>query len=166
MVPIKAIDEKIIEESIVKALQNVCRDMIRHEVTLVRRLVDPKDEEEYHMMSNVGFAGRINGNVILCLSEEFALFATGTVLGMSRGEIEVHGPEVVKDAIGEITNVTAGGFKNRLCDLGYPCKLSLPYIIRGRRFKVSAISDATRSIFEFNCAGHLLLADIQFKVEP
>jgi len=165
MAATKPIDEGMIEDSIVRALRNVCEKMIRSEVKLLRTLVDPIDETGYHMMSNVGFAGSVDGNVTLYLSDDFAIFATGKVLGMSAGEIEMHGPDVVKDAIGEITNMTAGGFKNRLCDLGYPCKLSLPYIIRGRKFQMSTVKDATRRVFEFDCAGHRLLADIQFKVD-
>lgn len=161
----KPIDAEIIEESIVTALRNVCERMIRSEVVLKRKRVDPKEEAAFQMMSNVGFVGSINGNVILALSEDFAIYATGRILGMSPGEIEMHGPDVVKDAIGEITNMTAGGFKNRLCDLGYPCKLSLPYIVRGTKLQVSTPRDSNRNIFEFECAGHILLADVQFKPE-
>jgi chemotaxis protein CheX len=72
---------------------------------------------------------------------------------------------VINDAIGEITNVTAGGFKNQLCDVGFPCKLTLPTIIRGEDLRVVAVKGTTRHIFEFDCAGHSLTADIQLKVE-
>lgn len=159
------IDVAVIEESIVNAVRNVCERMIRADVALKRKMVDPAEELGLQMLGTVGFVGSINGNVILGLTDDFAVFATGKILGMSRGEVEVHGPEVVKDAIGEITNMTAGGFKNRLCDLGHPCKLSLPSIVRGNRLRVSTPQGTTRSIFEFECAGHLLVADVQFKFD-
>jgi len=161
----KPIDVAIIEDSIELAVRNVCERMIRSGVTLERRQVDPNEDFGLHMLSSVGFVGSINGNVILGLSDDFAVFATGKILGMSAGEIEMSGPEVVKDAVGEITNMTAGGFKNRLCDLGYPCRLSLPSIIRGNKLRVSAPHGTNRSIFLFECAGHHLLADIQFKAD-
>ena len=159
------IDNSIIEDSIVMAVRNVCERMIRTDVGLKRKQVDPAEDLGLQMLSTVGFVGSINGNVILGLSDDFAIFATGKILGMSAGEIEMSGPDVVRDAIGEVTNMTAGGFKNRLCDLGYPCRLSLPSIVRGNRMRVSAPQGTSRSIFEFECAGHVLLADIQFKFD-
>ncbi len=161
----KHIDVSIIEDAIVMAVRNVCERMIRTDVTLKRRLVDPSVDLGLQMLSTVGFVGNINGNVILGLSDDFAVFATGKILGMSAGEIEMNGPDVVRDAIGEVTNMTAGGFKNRLCDLGYPCRLSLPSIVRGNRLRISAPHGTTRSIFEFECSGHVLLADIQYKLD-
>jgi chemotaxis protein CheX len=84
---------------------------------------------------------------------------------MSPAEVEMNGYEVIKDAIGEITNMTAGGFKNRLCDIGFPCKLTLPTIVRGKDLSVDGFKGTERHIFQFECAGHILLADIQFKAE-
>ena len=165
MAATKPIDEGMIEDSIVRALRNVCEKMIRSEVKLLRTLVDPIDETGYHMMSNVGFAGSVDGNVTLYLSDDFAIFATGKVLGMSAGEIEMHGPDVLKDAIGEITNMTAGGFKNQLCDIGFPCKLTLPTIVRGKNLAVAAIKSAHRHVFELQCDGHAFIADIQLKAD-
>ncbi len=70
---------------------------------------------------------------------------------------------MVKDVVGEITNMIVGGFKNALCDLGFPCKLTLPTIVRGDRLAIATLKSATRHIFRFDCSGHRLIADIQLK---
>jgi len=71
----------------------------------------------------------------------------------------------LKDVVGEITNMTVGGFKNALCDTGFPCKLTLPTIVRGDHLAVSGLKNTERHIFHFDCAGHRLVADIQMRQE-
>lgn len=160
-----ALTEKIIQDAIVRAVQNVCRTMLQWDAILLNRMDQPIETSAYQLISNVGFVGDANGVVYLCLSEDFAKHATGRIIGMSSSELEKQGLVPVKDALAEITNMTAGGFKNRLCDIGYPCKLTLPTILRGLNLQVSAIKSATRHIFEFECHGHKLVADIQIKAE-
>lgn len=155
----------LIQDSIVKAVENVCRTMMKRDVKLRDAATAPASDSRFEMFGSVGFGGQLNGIVYLCLSDAFAQFATGEILGMSPGEVEMNGPDVVKDAIGEVTNMTAGGFKNTLCDLGFPCLLSLPTIVRGRSLQIVTIKDATRHVFAFDCSGHGFVADIQLKAE-
>jgi chemotaxis protein CheX len=61
--------------------------------------------------------------------------------------------------------MTVGVFKNTLCDLGFPCKLTLPAIVRGHKLSIAAIKSATRHVFHFDCAGHRLTTDIQIKLD-
>jgi chemotaxis protein CheX len=171
MAPTQPITDTLIQDSIVKAVQNVSRTMLRQDATLVNAtLADAANNSltslgaAPYIIGNVGFAGDANGLVYLCFTDEFARYAAGHILGMSAGEIEMHGYEVVKDVIGEITNMTTGGFKNALADYGFPCKLSLPTIVRGDRLSIAAIKSATRGIFHFTCGAHRLMADVQVKI--
>ena len=160
MVTAAPITETLIQNAIAKAVQNVFRTMLRRDVT---SSPNPAAHASFDMLASVGFVGTANGVVYLCLSNALARFATGEMLGLSPGDAEMNDPEVVKDAIGEITNMTVGGFKNQLCDVGFPCKLTLPVIVRGNDLEVVGVKDATRYVFEFHCAGLTLTADIQLK---
>src|SRR5882757_6417656 len=102
------ITDTVIQNAIVQAVNNVCHTMMQKNATLQGQALEPPPGSSFQIMGNVGFAGDINGSVFLCLSDSFAMFATGEILGMSPGEVEMNGPEVVKDAIGEITNMTVG----------------------------------------------------------
>ncbi len=162
------ITDQVIQDSIAKAVQNVCATMLRHDGVFEKRITADSPEAQAQalrgqVLGNVGFVGDANGVVYLCLSEDFALFAATTILGMSRAEVEFEGDAVLKDVIGEVTNMTVGGFKNQLCDLGFPCKLTLPTIVRGQNLAVASIKSATRHLFLFNCSGHRLVADIQIR---
>jgi chemotaxis protein CheX len=117
------------------------------------------------VVGTVGFIGDINGLIYLHLDLGFARICTCHLLGMSEAELEDAGDEVINDAIGELTNMTVGGFKNGLCDAGYPCKLTIPSILRGTNFSIEPISSAVRHIYHFDCAEHRVIADILMKPE-
>lgn len=156
------ITDSVIQTSIQKAVANVCHIMIKHDATFVEKAaVENRADHRFEVLGTVGFVGDICGVVYLCLSSDFAQHAAMHMLGMTPDEID---GEVIKDAVGEITNMTAGGFKNALCDLGLPCKLTLPTIARGADLKVATIKESERHIFLFQCAGHELIADIQLRV--
>lgn len=160
--------DAIIQDSISKAVQNVSHTLLHHDAPLAERIDAAAHDVApltYQVIGNVGFAGEANGIVYLCMSGDFARFAVGTILGFTPAEVDFHGPEVMKDAIGEITNMTVGGFKNSLCDLGFPCKLTLPAIVQGNNLKVASLKGTTRHIYRFHCASHMLVADIQLKTD-
>ena len=165
MAVIPQITDQLIQESFFQAIGNVTQTMLRSTTSLTGRDAETAAGTFFEVIGNVGFAGEANGIVYLCFSEAFAVHAACRMLGMSPGEIEMHGPDVLKDAIGEITNMTAGGFKNQLCDIGFPCKLTLPTIVRGKNLAVAAIKSAHRHVFELQCDGHAFIADIQLKAE-
>jgi len=117
-----------------------------------------------YVIGNVGFAGDANGIVYLCFNDAFAQHAASHILGMTPAEVAMEGHEVVKDVIGEITNMTTGAFKNALCDFGFPCKLSLPTIVRAEHISIAAIKAAHRGIYLFSCGADHLIADVQVKI--
>lgn len=116
------------------------------------------------IVGTIGFTGEAKGLVYLYLDLAFARHCAGQILGMTESELTVAGDEVVHDAIAEVTNMTAGGFKNCLCDCGYPCMLSLPSILRGNSFYVVPVSNAMRHTLRFNCSEHTLVADLFIKL--
>ena len=88
---------------------------------------------------------------------------TSHLLAMAEAEVDEAGDEVINDAIGELTNMSVGSFKNGLCDAGYPCKLTIPSILRGSNFCVEPISSAERYIYRFTCGEHRVVTDILLK---
>lgn len=116
-----------------------------------------------HVVGTVGFIGDANGLIYLYLDLAFARHCTCQLLGMTEAELSDGGDEVMNDAIGELTNMTVGSFKNGLCDAGYPCKLTIPSILHGSNFTIEPISSVTRHIYNFDCGGHRIIADVLMK---
>jgi chemotaxis protein CheX len=75
----------------------------------------------------VGLAGMLCGVMtVRCASKAAALVAS-KMLGMDVDEV---GPEI-SDALGEVCNMVAGNFKNKISGLGDGCMLSPPSVITG-----------------------------------
>jgi chemotaxis protein CheX len=111
----------------------------------------------------VGFIGEVNGLIYLHLEDGFAKAVTCRLLGLEPYDVEAEGDEVVNDAVGELTNMTVGGFKNALCDMGLPCKLTIPSILRGSNFTIEPVADAMRHVYQFQVDGHRMTADLLMK---
>jgi chemotaxis protein CheX len=166
------INETLIREYINRAISDVFKTMLGREPTFSTQAPrvegEPLLSPEGHrpqVVGTVGFIGDVNGLIYLHLDLAFAKLCTCHLLGMTDAELEEAGDEVINDAIGELTNMTVGSFKNGLCDAGYPCKLTIPSILRGSNFSIEPISSAVRHIYYFDCAEHRVIADILMKAD-
>jgi chemotaxis protein CheX len=163
MNPSAPITDDLIHASIVSAVQNVCSTMLKFDASFLEKTPEPNNESfrgKQHVFGCVGFVGKIDGVVHLCITNDFAVHAASTLLGLSMAEA-LADEGTVKDVVGEITNMTVGSFKNALCDKGYTCKLTLPTIVKGQNLAVATVKSSSRHIFHFDTIGHRLVADIQ-----
>ena len=173
---IEHITETLLRHNIARAIADVFKTMLNRELFLTdmtgqdaaswpthKPAISPI-ETGPHIVGAVGFIGAVNGLLYLYLDLPLARLCTGHMLGMSEAELEEAGDEVINDAIGEITNMTVGSFKNGLCDAGFRCTLTIPSILRGSNFSIEPISSVTRQTYCFDCAGHRVVADILIKI--
>jgi chemotaxis protein CheX len=123
----------------------------------------PADLSGSIAVGSVGFAGDISGLVFLYLSEGLANVITGGMLGMSAAEVVAAGKEVVSDVIGELTNMTVGTFKNRIHDMGYPCKLTIPTVVWGHDISIQPTRGTIRRTYVFKVENQSVIADLIFK---
>jgi chemotaxis protein CheX len=164
------IAESLIRENIVRAVGDVFKTMLGRTAQL-RAPGAPAPQQPVptsatpYIVGTVGFIGDANGLIYLYLEEAFANQCTADMLGLDLKELAEVGADGVNDAIGELTNMVVGSFKNGLCDSGYPCKLTIPSILRGSNFSVEPISSAQRYVYCFECRGHRIVADILLKSE-
>jgi len=84
---------------------------------------------------------------VRCDSKSAALM-TSKMLGV---ELDKVGPEV-SDALGEICNMVAGNFKNKIAGLAEGCMLSPPTVITGTDYDLHSMADSpaleVRMLFE------------------
>ncbi len=172
---IQEITKKLVSENIHRAVNDVFRTMLSRQPEIVSETLHDAgahapaaaagaEANRPQIVGTVGFIGDVTGLIYLYFDLGFARLATGHLLGMTEAELEAADDEVVNDAIGELTNMTVGSFKNGFCDAGYPCKLTIPSILRGNNLRIEPISSAIRDSFCFQCAGHRVVIDILMKV--
>jgi chemotaxis protein CheX len=174
MPTIDQISESVFRETISRAVQDVFKTMLGKTATLASTndsVINGTSSWDHpvqitgqQVVGTVGFIGDISGLIYLYLEASFANDVASHMLGMTAAELEEAGDEVVNDAVGELTNMTVGTFKNQLADKGFPCKLTIPSILRGANFSIEPISSATRRIYRFTIGEHQLVADLLMKI--
>ena len=95
------------------------------------------DSPRFDVSGIIGLSGKAVGTVVLSFSTAVALQAASTMLMCENTEINAD----VVDAVGELTNMVAGGAKAQLAE--YCLAVSLPNVITGRGHVVLFPSDVT-----------------------
>jgi chemotaxis protein CheX len=86
----------------------------------------------------VGLAGELCGVLTLKCSTRAAVQMTSKMLGENSKDTEQH----VWDALGEICNMLAGNFKNKLTGMSAGCMLSVPTVVTGADYNLHSLSDS------------------------
>jgi chemotaxis protein CheX len=90
-----------------------------------------------NVTSMVGLAGSFCGLVSLRCEESAANLIASKMMG-----VEISSPsQEVFDALGEVCNMVAGNFKNKISGLGSSCQLSLPTVITGDDYSFRATAE-------------------------
>ncbi len=87
--------------------------------------------------SMVGMAGELCGVLTVHCDEKSAALMTSKMLGV---ELDKVGAEMT-DALGEICNMVAGNFKNKISGLGDGCMLSPPTVVTGSDYSMYSLAD-------------------------
>jgi chemotaxis protein CheX len=96
------------------------------------------DEQGLAITSMVGLAGQICGVLTLRCTANSAVLMASKMLGV---DAEQAGPEM-PDAVGEVCNMIAGNFKNKIAGMGDGCMLSVPTVITGADYSLHALTDS------------------------
>lgn len=123
----------------------------------------PLPEDCPMVVGSVGFIGAVNGVIYLFFEEAHALALTANFLGMEPAELANEDSETVNDALGELTNMIVGTFKNQLCDAGFNCRLTVPSILRGNSFCIETTSSVIQRLYRFTTGGKLFAAELFLK---
>lgn len=167
-----ALTEDLFKECIEQAVQKVFQTMLQKNAEPVSGETPvpadipwsrPPDLEGVLAVGSVGFAGDITGLVYIYLSEKMAVSVTRGMLGMSEEEVVEAGRECMSDTIGELSNMTVGVFKNRIHDLGYPCKLTIPTVVWGDGITIQPLKGTVRRTYVFKVEGMSVVTDLIFK---
>jgi chemotaxis protein CheX len=176
MPTLEKITENLINQNIHRAAADVFKIMLERAIEPVAAVeADPvmpwpapqaaPEPETPLIIGQVGYAGAVCGVAFIYFELPFAHECVCKLLGVTPQELDELGHDAIKDAIGELTNMTVGSFKNGLCDAGYPCKLTIPAVFSVVDFKVAAKSTAKRYTHVFNSLGRRLVIDVLMKAE-
>jgi chemotaxis protein CheX len=89
----------------------------------------------------VGLAGSLCGVLSLRCSGETGTLIVQRMLGEGAEDVE----QKRWDALGEMCNMIAGNFKDKLTGVGYRCLLSVPAVITGTNYRIHLLA-GSRSV--------------------
>jgi chemotaxis protein CheX len=85
----------------------------------------------------VGLAGAMCGILTVCCGHQTATCIARKMLGDDAGNAE----DQVSDALGELCNMIAGNFKNKLSGTDGKCMLSVPTVVSGGEYSYHSLAD-------------------------
>ena len=100
---------------------------------------EPPAAEGLEITSMVGLAGQLCGVMSLRCSAKSAVRMASRMLGIDSEEETT----AVWDAVGEVCNMVAGNFKNKIAGLGDGCMLSVPTVIAGADYSLRSLAADT-----------------------
>jgi chemotaxis protein CheX len=104
----------------------------------------------------VGLAGSLSGAYVINVTDAAALHIAGALMGMPATEVD----DMVKDSIGEVCNMLAGGWKGRFPQLASDCMLSVPTIVTGKDYRVHIQKPSVRLERKYTFGEHMLSISI------
>ncbi|HTR66416.1 MAG TPA: chemotaxis protein CheX [Terriglobales bacterium] len=118
-------------------LEVACREVF--EIMMGCKLESQGDlaRPEFEFTAMVGLAGQLCGVLTLRCSAKSATLMASKMLGVDPTQAD----EQMWDALGEICNMIAGNFKNKLTGMGDRCMLSVPTVITGADYSFHALAD-------------------------
>jgi len=131
---------------LVNTIQEVFSTMVMMEVQAGTVVEGRGETMASNVTGMVGLAGDLRGMLAVHCPEDAAKAITGAMLGM---EVEELG-EDVKDAVGEIANMVAGGLKSGLGSNGRTTELAIPTTVIGESFRMSGMLGANRIYIPFS----------------
>jgi len=97
----------------------------------------------------VGFGGLLSGACLFKCGSSTAIKIAAAMTGMEIAEVD----DTVKDGIGEICNMLAGGWKSKVPDLAANCGLSIPAVITGREYHLHVQAPEFKLVHVFRFDG-------------
>lgn len=128
--------QKEIPENWLPMLELSVREVF--EIMLGSRIEATDEISASEFTAMVGLAGQLCGVLTLKCSTQSAALMTSKMLGGDPKDSE----EQIWDALGEICNMIAGNFKNKLTGVADRCMLSVPTVVTGADYNFHSLADA------------------------
>ncbi|HZQ96552.1 MAG TPA: chemotaxis protein CheX [Candidatus Sulfotelmatobacter sp.] len=107
----------------------------------------------------VGLAGSLCGVLTVRCGQQSANLIASTMLNLPPAQASEH----AWDALGEVANMVAGNFKNKIDGVSDKCLLSVPTVITGAGYSFHALADAAPLELWFRFQGGLLQVTLEIQ---
>ena len=134
--------------------------MIFMDISAAAPLEQGKQVLGCHISAMIGLSGGFSAMLGIHCPEAIGLAISGAMLGMEIDEIDAD----VKDAMGEIANMVAGGLKERFVAEGIDLELAIPTAISGKSFTIASSTRSKRVIVPFNVESGQFFIEMKYNL--
>ncbi len=111
-----------------------------------------------HFSAMIGLSGDLMAMISIHCDAYIAMDIAGAMLEMEFEEVD----DDVKDAMGEVANMIAGGLKSRLLDDGIDVTLAIPTTVVGKGYSISSPKRSNRIVIPFDLVQGRFFVDIKY----
>ena len=147
-------------KKIVETTEEIFNTMIFMEVSADVPLEQGKQVLGCHISAMIGLTGGFSAMLGIHCPEAVGLAITGAMLDMEIEEIDAD----VKDALGEIANMVAGGLKERFAAEDIALELAIPTAISGKSYTIASSTTSNRVIIPFNIEAGQFFIEMKYNL--
>jgi chemotaxis protein CheX len=141
---------------LVSATAEVFEMMVFQTLTPLPAITADHERPAANVVASVAFAGHRRGYVAFHSTLDTARGITGAMLGMDVDAITNEMP----DAIGEVTNMIAGTFRNKLAAVEPISAIAIPTVTIGSNFATFCTGHARRAFCPFEVEGQRIFVEL------
>lgn len=133
-------------KKICNSTEEIFNTMIFMPISSGAPLSEGKEVLDCHVSAMIGLSGDFTSMLSIHCPGPVGMAITGEMLGMEVEELDTD----VKDTLGEIANMVAGGLKEAFAAEDIHLELSIPTTVTGKSYTVSSPTKSNRVIIPFD----------------
>lgn len=147
-------------KKIVESTEEIFDTMIFMDISAEESMTEGKEVLFSNVSSMIGLSGDFSAMLSIHCSGHIAIEIASAMLGMELEDIDAD----VKDALGEIANMIAGGLKMRFASEDINLELAIPTTVSGKSYSVSSPTRSNRVIIPFNLVQGQFFVEMKYSL--
>jgi chemotaxis protein CheX len=144
----------------IESTEEVFNTMIFMDISTEGCMTEGKESIFSHFSAMIGLSGGLMAMISIHCDAYIAMDIAGAMLDTEFDEVD----DDVKDAMGEVANMLAGGLKSRLLDDGIDVTLAIPTTVIGKGYSISSPKRSNRIVVPFDLVQGQFFVDVKYNV--
>ena len=149
-----------IAKKIVASTEEIFSTMIFMDLSASEPMTEGHENLNCHVSSMIGMSGDITSMLGVHCPGNVGKALTSEMLGMDVEEIDTD----VKDTLGEIANMVAGGLKAAFAAENINLELSIPTTIAGKSYTVASPTESNKVIIPFDVESGRFFVELKYSL--
>jgi len=147
-------------KKIINSTEEIFNTMVFIPISAGDPLSEEKEVLDCHVSAMIGLSGDFTSMLSIHCPGRVGMAITGEMLGMEVEDVD----DDVKDTLGEISNMVAGGLKDAFATENVNLELAIPTTVTGKSYTVSSPTKSNRVIIPFDLEQGRFFVEIKYSL--